>query len=98
MLPFSTVPLESFAVRWQQRSFTAAGVPSACFQTTMSSPIRRKGLGPSSRADIGISAYQKRRSTFCLVVSMGQLLCGVEACPAVDFRFAVFLQQRQEAL
>jgi hypothetical protein len=37
---------------------------------------QREGLGAVVQADIGISAYQKRRSTFCLVVSTGHLLHG----------------------
>src|SRR3954462_11972427 len=66
----STKPLESFAVRWQQRSRTAAGVPSAFFHRTMSSPSRVKGCGPASSFAIGMTAYQNRRSTDCFVTSM----------------------------
>src|SRR4051794_9815576 len=36
----------------------------------MRSPRRVKGFGPSSTCATGITGYQKRRRTFCLVTSM----------------------------
>src|SRR6476620_10232417 len=67
----STKPFESFAVRWQQRLRTAAGRPSEVLHRTMSSPSSVNACGPASRRSIGITAYQKRRSTGCRVTSMG---------------------------
>src|SRR5579862_4364933 len=70
MLPSLHQPFESLAVRWQQRSSNAAGSPLASRNNTIGSPRSVKGFGPSLRCSIGISAYQKRRSTGCLVFSM----------------------------
>src|SRR3954462_11296947 len=67
-------PLESLEGGWQQRSFSAAGLPSLSRNSTMSSPSRRNGFGPSFRSSSDITAYQKRRSTVCLVVSMAFIL------------------------
>src|SRR5437764_14452797 len=75
----STEPLESFAVRWQQRSRTAAGVPSAFCHRTMSSPRSVNGCGPASSFAIGMTAYQKRRSTGCCVTSMAFASLRLEA-------------------
>ncbi len=67
-------PFDSLAVRWQQRSFSAAGLPSSSRNSTMSSPSSRNGFGPSGRSSSGITAYQNRRSTFCWVVSIERLV------------------------
>src|SRR5450830_106577 len=72
MLPFSTKPFDSCAVRWQQRSCKAAGEPSSLSQRTIFSPSKVNGLGPSLSMETGIRAYQKRRRTFCFVTSMVQ--------------------------
>src|SRR5258708_17153350 len=46
----------------------------------MSSPRRRNGFGPAARSSSGITAYQKRRKTFCLVVSMWSSTPALRAC------------------
>src|SRR3977135_2534412 len=70
MLPWSLHPFDSFEVRWQQRSCKAAGSPLSSRNRTMFSPKSLNGLGPSLSASSFSVAYQKRRSTFCLVVNM----------------------------
>src|ERR1700730_11545076 len=70
MSPLVDQPLESLAVRWQQRSASAAGLPSPSRNITMFWPSSVKGCGPSSSASTGTVAYQKRRRTFCLVHSI----------------------------
>ena len=70
MAPFSTKPRDSRAVRWQQRSITAQGAPASSSHRTMSSPSSRNGFGPLARCAIGMTGYQKRRSTGCLVTCM----------------------------
>src|SRR5262245_57197788 len=68
--PSSDHPFDSLAVRWQQRSASAAGLPSVSRNRTMFSPSKVNGLGPSSSLSTGTVAYQNRRRTFCFVQSM----------------------------
>src|SRR5580704_10369939 len=70
MCPSLHQPLDSRAVRWQQRSASAAGFPSWSRNRTIFSPKRVNGFGPSRSFSVGMVAYQKRRRTFCLVLSM----------------------------
>src|SRR5262252_3324857 len=71
MWPLSHQPLESLAVRWQQRFCRQAGSPFWSSHSTMFSPSNVNGLGPSLRSSTRKVAYQKRRNTFCWVVCMG---------------------------
>src|ERR1700733_12870483 len=64
-------PLESLAVRWRQRSRSAAGCPLSSRNSMMFSPRSVNGCGPAASLSSGSVAYQNRRSTFCLVASMG---------------------------
>src|SRR3954468_20266942 len=67
-------PFDSLAVRWQQRSRSAAGLPSASMKRTMSSPSSLKGFGPFARSVSGMTACQNLRKTGCWVTSIAELL------------------------
>src|SRR5271155_4382437 len=73
MWPSLHQPLDSFAVRWRQRSRKAAGWPVASRNSMMFSPSSVNGFGPASSLSIGSVAYQNRRRTLCLVQSMAFL-------------------------
>src|SRR5277367_1783371 len=73
MCPSLHQPLESFAVRWRQRSRNAAGSPLSSRNNMMFSPSSVNGFGPAASLPIGSVAYQNRRRTFCFVQSMAFL-------------------------
>ena len=70
MAPSSTKPSDSLAVRWQQRSISAAGRPSPSRHSTIGWPSRVKGCGPSASAAAGMTGYQNRRNAGCWVTSI----------------------------
>jgi hypothetical protein len=70
MLPLLIQPFDSLAVRWQQRSSSAAGLPSLSRNSAISWPSSLNGFGPSFSASTATVAYQNRRSVGCLVLSV----------------------------
>src|SRR3984957_3863834 len=82
MLPPSSQPWLSLAVRWQQRSISAAALLSASRNRTSFVPSRVKGAGASVSRSAGMTGYQKRRRTFCWVTSIVSpgVLAVPEAC------------------